>query len=495
MGDARRVDHGVERIELAPGFSISRVVTGLWQVADMERLGGPVERERAVDALAALVDAGFTAFDMADHYGSAEEIAGALLSREASRHAECLTKWVPPPGRLHQQDVRAAVDRALRRLRARRIDLLQFHTWRYADPSWLDALHWLVELQTEGLIRCIGLTNFDTAHLRIAVESGFPVVSNQVCFSLIDRRPLTGMLELCRSCGIGLLAYGTVAGGLLTERWLGAPRPGSAQTWSQMKYLRFIDAAGGWDAFQRLLRVVERVSKRHGVSMANVACRWVLEQPGVAAIVIGARPGERSHAEENLRLFRFGLDEASRAELDDAAARLEPIPGDCGDEYRRPPFLTAAGDLRDHFDALPPIWETKPGPGGRTVVLTGTVWERAGGFSRALRQGNRIVVSGTTATHGDRVVGGSDPVAQTHFIIDRIEGALASLGGRLDDVIRTRVYVRNVEDWEPVARAHGQRFGRVLPANTLVRADLVGDEYLVEIEAEAVVQDADERAS
>jgi enamine deaminase RidA (YjgF/YER057c/UK114 family) len=98
-------------------------------------------------------------------------------------------------------------------------------------------------------------------------------------------------------------------------------------------------------------------------------------------------------------------------------------------------------------------------------------------------------VSGTTATLGDRVIGGGDPAAQTHFSIDKIDGALQSLGASLADVTRTRVYVRRLADWEPVARAHGARFGAVQPANTLIGAALVGDEYLVEIEADAEIDD------
>jgi enamine deaminase RidA (YjgF/YER057c/UK114 family) len=85
------------------------------------------------------------------------------------------------------------------------------------------------------------------------------------------------------------------------------------------------------------------------------------------------------------------------------------------------------------------------------------------------------------------LVGGSDPAAQAHFCIDKIEGALRSLGARLEDVVRTRVFIRHADDWEPVSRAHGQRFGHVQPANTLVQAGLIGDGYLVEMEAEAVV--------
>jgi aryl-alcohol dehydrogenase-like predicted oxidoreductase len=238
----------VERVELAPGFEIARLVLGLWQVADMERQGARLDAEHAADAMGAYVDAGLTTFDMADHYGSAEDIAGAFRAR-AQHGGEMLTKWVPRPGPVTRQDVRAAVERAIERLRSDRIDLLQFHAWRYADPRWLDCLFWLQELKGEGLIRHLGLTNFDTAHLHIALSSGLDITSNQVCFSLIDRRPTARMLDLCRSTGVGLLAYGTVAGGLLTERWLGAPEPIlDGLTWSESKYLRFIRAAGGWDA-------------------------------------------------------------------------------------------------------------------------------------------------------------------------------------------------------------------------------------------------------
>ncbi len=96
-------------------------------------------------------------------------------------------------------------------------------------------------------------------------------------------------------------------------------------------------------------------------------------------------------------------------------------------------------------------------------------------------------MSGTTATDAEGVVGAGDPAAQTRYILDKIEAAIGQLGGTLRDVVRTRVYVRHVEDWEPVARVHGEYFGAIRPANTLVQAWLVGDEYLVEIEAEAVI--------
>ncbi len=477
-----------ERRELAPGLEISRVLTGLWQIADLER-SGPLDVETTARAMSAYVEAGFTTFDMADHYGSAEDIAGAFATR-TDTEIQLLTKWVPKPGSYSPEEVRGAVKTSLDRLQVEAIDLLQFHAWRYSDPAWLDCLFALEELRTEGLIRHLGLTNFDAAHLDMVASSGIGVATNQVSYSLIDQRAAGAMTDVCRKHGVQLLAFGTLAGGLLTERWLGADDPGDVglKTWSEMKYRRFIEAAGGWGRFQALLGTLDEVAVKHDVSMANVVARVILDRPAVAGVIIGARLGRSEHIEDNLRLSELSLDDEDREAIRAATGALDPIPGDTGDEYRRPPFLTASGDLSHHFDALPAPYETVPGPVGRTRALSGTVWEDIAGFSRAVRDGDRIVVSGTTATHRDRLIGGSDPAAQMHFVVDKIQGAIESLGGTLEDVIRTRVYIRNEGDWEPISRAHGARFGAIAPANTLLQAGLIGDGYRVEMEVEAQVR-------
>ena len=478
----------VETCDLSPNLSISRVLTGLWQIADMERDGKAVDVKQAAAAMQNYSSAGFTTFDMADHYGSAEIIAGEFQKSSADR-AQLLTKWVPKPGQTTKEEVRQAVITALNRLQTKSIDLLQFHAWNYADPNWLDCLYWLQELKQEGLISNLGVTNFDTAHLRIALTSGIDIVSNQVCFSLIDQRASGPMSKLCAEFNIKLLAFGTVAGGFLTNKWLGKPEPilNDELTWSQMKYKRFIDAAGGWQKFQTLLTVLDQVAQQHQVSIANIASRYMLEQPVVGGVIIGARLGLSEHVAENQKLFAFSLDEDSKSAINKVLATLDPIPGDCGDEYRKPPFLTASGDLSHHVETIPPPFPTVEGSEGRVKALSGTVWEDMAGFSRAIRKGNRILISGTTATHGDKAIGGNDPAAQAHFVIDKIEGALQSLGGTLDEVVRTRIFIKNVNDWEPIARVHGERFKNIQPANTMVKAELIGDEYLVEIEAEAMV--------
>ncbi|MEM6528736.1 MAG: RidA family protein [Chloroflexota bacterium] len=125
----------------------------------------------------------------------------------------------------------------------------------------------------------------------------------------------------------------------------------------------------------------------------------------------------------------------------------------------------------------------------RQTISSGTHWEAMAGYSRAIRYGNQVFVAGTTATDADgNIVGRDDPAEQTRFILQKIEAALKAAGASLKDVVRTRVYVVNIEQWEPVARVHGEVFAEIRPANTLLAIDaLVGPGYLVEIEADAII--------
>jgi len=477
-----------DRITLPAGLDIPRLVTGLWQVADMERGGATLDAARAAQALAEYADAGFNAFDMADHYGSAELITGHFLAHHARPGARAFTKWCPEPGAMTAEAVQAGIGERLQRLGVNCIDLLQFHWWDYRHPGYLDAFEHLQALQQQGRIAHLGVTNFDTDHLRLLRLEGVPVATNQVSFSLLDRRAAGRMSAFCLQHDVRLLAYGTLAGGFLSDRWVGQPEPTDIGDWSKSKYKRFIDAIGGWSALQAVLAAAAEVGGRHGVSVSVVALRWVLEQPAVAAAIVGARLGEREHRADNLAAFGFTLDAQDHALLQEAFALTRDPPGDCGDEYRKPPFLTASGDLSHHLSTLDGAYRSSAVPGhpGRRRVDTGSVWEGMGGYSRAVRSGRRISVSGTTATHGNgRVVCKGDAEAQTVYILDKIAASLQAVGANLEDVVRTRVYLRDVSAWEGPTRVHGRYFADTRPANTLLAvAGLVGD-YEIEIEAEA----------
>ncbi|HEY7710836.1 MAG TPA: aldo/keto reductase [Candidatus Entotheonella sp.] len=331
-------------IAFTPDMQICRLLNGMWQVSGGH---GRIDPEAAVAEMIAYHEAGFTTWDLADHYGPAEEFIGAFRRQLRERRGEdalagvqAFTKWVPRPGPMTREVVEHNIGISLRRMDVDTLDLLQFHWWEYDDNRYLDALTHMADLQKEGKIRHLALTNFDTEHLRRILDHGIQVVSNQVQYSLIDRRPEVAMAPLCQERGIHLLTYGTFAGGLLSEAYLGQdePRGAALQTVSLRKYKQMVDAWGGWGLFQRLLATLKEIADKHQVSIANVAVRAILDRPAVAGVIVGTRLGLAEHRADNARVFEFSLDDEDRLRLDavlEASRDLYRGIGDCGDEYRR----------------------------------------------------------------------------------------------------------------------------------------------------------------
>ena len=316
----------------------------MWQVSGAH---GHIDPEAALDAMIAYHDAGFTTWDLADHYGPAEDFIGEFRRRLAAERGDAalaevqaFTKWVPRPGPMTREIVENNVGISLRRMGVERLDLLQFHWWEYRDKRYLDALSHLADLRDEGKIHRVALTNFDTERLREIADQGIRIVSNQVQYSLIDRRPEVRMSRVCEEQRVWLLPYGVLCGGLLSDRYLGQPEPShhALNTASLRKYKQMIDAWGGWPLFQQLLSTLKTVADKHGVSIANIAIRYILDRQAVAGVIIGARLGVAEHVAENAGVFSFQLDaddqEAIEAVLVNARD-LYQIIGDCGDEYRR----------------------------------------------------------------------------------------------------------------------------------------------------------------
>jgi aryl-alcohol dehydrogenase-like predicted oxidoreductase len=291
-------------------------------------------------------DSGFTTWDLADHYGPAEDFVGEFRRKLAESHGhdklseiQAFTKWVPSPGRMTRQLVKENIERSLRRMKVETLDLLQFHWWEYRDTNYLDALLHLSELRDEGRIRHLALTNFDTEHLEQIIDHEIRIVSNQVQFSVVDLRPLVRMVPFCKEHGIQLLTYGTLCGGLLAEKYLGQPEPARAElnTASLRKYKQMVDAWGGWELFQELLKILNKVADKHGVSVANIGMRYILDQPAVAGVIIGARLGISDRRADNARVFDFRLDDEDRHLIESVLGKshdLYRLIGDCGAEYR-----------------------------------------------------------------------------------------------------------------------------------------------------------------
>lgn len=320
-------------------ISLPRLFSGLWQLSSPS--WGVASQSQMFKQFAAYIGRGFTAFDMADHYGDAEVIFGRLRASlphpsdvfGATKYCVFHNITVTP------QVIRANVTERCRRMGAEKVDLLQFHWQDYNDRQYIRTLQLL---QQDERVRYLGLCNFDTDRLHQVIESGVDIVTNQVQFSLIDARPRFRMDVVCEKYNVKLLTYGTLCGGFLADRWLGKPEPhlfGSDSTPSQRKYFEMIQTWGDWQLFQKLLHTLKCIANKHKVTISNVATRWVLDFPYVGAVIVGARMGVSEHTEENLETYGWHLDEDDQRSIECILmqSRREEVfkaMGDCGSEYR-----------------------------------------------------------------------------------------------------------------------------------------------------------------
>jgi aryl-alcohol dehydrogenase-like predicted oxidoreductase len=321
------------RVRLAPGYTISCLLKGGWQLAGGH---GAVDPADALADMDRFVDAGITTFDCADIYTGVEALIGDWLKRRHARGdrrpVQIHTKYVPDLDRLSthsRSDVARAVDRSLARLGVECLDLVQLHWWDFDVPGYVEAAAWLDEMRGAGKIRYVGLTNFDCQRLGEVIAAGIPIVAHQVQYSVLDRRPAGAMAATCADHGIGLLCYGALAGGFLSNRYMGRSDPTPPfENRSLAKYRLIIDEFGGWERFQNLLVGLDAIASRLGVGIGAVALRWVLDQPGVSGVIVGAR--DARHLEAAIRTSRLVLDARDRADI----ARLQAASsGPTGDVY------------------------------------------------------------------------------------------------------------------------------------------------------------------
>lgn len=323
------------RHELAPGYSISKLIKGGWHLAGGH---GPVDRKQSIEDMAAFVEAGVTTFDCADIYTGVEELIGEFRRTypELAGRVQVHTKFVPDYDKLSSlqaRHVEAIIDRSRVRLGMDTLDLVQFHWWDTAIPGYIEAALQLKRLQSAGKIRYISLTNFNTAKVRQIIEAGVPVISNQVQYSVLDNRPEHGMIEYCRAQDISLLCYGSLAGGFISQAWLGKPEPlGPFDNRSLTKYKLIIDDFGGWGLFQELLQTLQSVAVGHQTDLSQIAAAWVLQQPAVGAAIVGATSTRRLQA--NLRIPTIQLSSDNLAAIAAARNRRAGPEGDVFDLER-----------------------------------------------------------------------------------------------------------------------------------------------------------------
>lgn len=323
---------GGRRFRITEDYSISRLIVGGWQFSQGHGAGDHT-LESSRELLAKLVDRGLTTFDCADIYTGVEELFGDLirLHRGSGGKSEIQvhTKFVPDLDILPSIDkayVERIIDRSLSRLGVERLDLVQFHWWDFGVRRYVEVAHWLQELREEGKIRHLGVTNFDRKQLEELVSSGLEIFSNQVQYSVLDRRPGTDLAPYCKENGIVLLCYGGLSGGFLTDTYLGmSTPPAEVENRSLIKYRLIIDEVGGWDAYQSILGALNRVAARHGLPLPCVALRFVLDQPAVAATITGL--DSLAQAEQTMKALDLHLDSEDVEEIGSALENTKIPPG------------------------------------------------------------------------------------------------------------------------------------------------------------------------
>ena len=325
----------MEKTILGNDLEICRILNGMWQVSGGH---GQIDSKLAIQEMQKYQELGFTTWDLADIYGPAESLIGDFNKKDKSNF-QAFTKFVPNPGPMSNSIVTYYIDESLKKMNTDCIDLLQFHWWDYQDSNYINALQHLSKLQEDGKIKNLGLTNFDTKRIKIIIEKGFKIISNQIQYSILDQRPEKIMTSFFMKHGIKIITYGTLLGGFFSEKYLNVDEPTRADltTSSLQKYKNMIDIWGGWELFQELLEVLNKISQKHNCSIANIATRFILDKPQVAGVIIGARLGITEHIEDNNRVFSLKLDQDDISLISTVTSKsndLFDVIGDCGDEYR-----------------------------------------------------------------------------------------------------------------------------------------------------------------
>ncbi len=305
---------GIPRFSLTEDYSVSRIIKGGWHLAGGH---GKIDKRQAVNDMRAFVEAGITTFDCADIYTGVEELIGQFLGEYKAQmlsgeleEVQVHTKYVPDYDSLadlKKEDVTQVIDRSLKRLGVERLDLVQFAWWDYQFPGYIETCFHLAELQQEGKIRYLGVTNFDTNHVQDLASTGLKIVSNQVQYSVIDRRVAFDEPETTKQLNIPLLCYGSMAGGFLSDLYLNKREPQPPfENRSLTKYKLILEEFGTWDLYQQLLRVLNSIAEKYQVGIGEIAGKYVLQQPGVGSIVVGAR--NTKHLQGLKSLGGFNLD-------------------------------------------------------------------------------------------------------------------------------------------------------------------------------------------
>ncbi len=306
---------------------------------------GAIDKNDLLRVLVWYVSKWVTTFDWADHYTWVEELYGVLrkkianeLGSEVNKKIKIHTKCVPDydditHGRVNKQYLEKIIDRSLMRLQQDRLDLVQLHHRNYEMWDYVQVLMHMKELQQQGKIHHIGITNYNTTATKNILDAGVSLMATQNQYSILDQRPEKMLTSLCEKHSIKILPYGVLAGGFLSKKYLWAPEPTHPmENRSLTKYKLIIDDLGWRDYFQSLLQVLDSIAQKYHVSLSDVAMKYIIDKPIVAWIIVGCRNDR--YLDRISNPFTFSLDSQDLQAIQTILDQSNGLEGDCYDLER-----------------------------------------------------------------------------------------------------------------------------------------------------------------
>jgi len=358
-------------------------------------------------------------------------------------------------------------------------ELTIFLEWpNYNNPGYITLIENLLSLDSRLATTRIGVYEFDSDHIHLLVHNSIDISCNLSSFSILEPQHVSAeAIQLYLNNDISLFAKNFLCHDLLSES--------TYESIQNEDYLSLRKCLGNIAGDQielatiyNCINVISNIAKFYHRPIEHIAAKWVEQQPFVSALMPETELEIKTCKEIVQQPFTLKKECIER--IDNTISRF----GNLNIDTRR---WTAK--LPDN-SFLKNVYESKliEGRQNRWRVSTNEQYENICGYSRAVRVRNHILVSGTTATLGhNRVISINDPAGQTVFIFDKISASLQALGSSLDDVVRTRLFLNDATEWEPISLVHGRYFSNILPANTLIEiGDLVGH-YHLEVEVDAIV--------
>jgi aryl-alcohol dehydrogenase-like predicted oxidoreductase len=286
----------------------AEIIRGCWQLAGGH---GAIDTEAALLDMEEYVLSGICTFDVGDIYGDAEVMLGKFVLKMRSKYGKKFanrikihTKFVPDLNALddlNELDIRSIINRSLERMNIDQLELVQFHWWDLQKGNYIEALKILEKLKLEGLIRKIGLTNFDKKEVVEILAAGIDGYSNQIQVLLLDPRGFNGTIQFCRNNKIKIFAYGVLAGGLLTENY----KIASATNRSVIKY-SYIIRHTGEDKYNQIIETITRNSAILNMTASELVLAYFMQHSQVDAVIVGVSKSGHACSLLSARYIKIG---------------------------------------------------------------------------------------------------------------------------------------------------------------------------------------------